>query len=150
MPQALIIYASLTGNTEACADILAEALEGHGVEVTLHDVMQAEAADFEDYDCCIAGAYTYGVDGVLPDEMLDCSEDLGQLDLSGKVFGVFGSGDEFYEVFCGAVDTLEEQFKKTGARQAGASVKVNLYPEDEAVTELERLAQDLADALADN
>ena len=91
MPQALIIYASLTGNTEACADILAEALEEHGVEVTLHDVMQAEAADFEDYDCCIAGAYTYGVDGVLPDEMLDFSEDLGQLDLSGKVFGVFGS-----------------------------------------------------------
>ena len=90
------------------------------------------------------------MDGVLPDEMLDFSEDLGQLDLSGKVFGVFGSGDEFYEVFCGAVDTLEEQFKKTGARQAGASVKVNLYPEDEAVTELERLAQDLADALADN
>ena len=39
---------------------------------------------------------------------------------------------------------------KAGARQAGASVKVNLYPEDEAVTELERLAQDLADALADN
>ena len=144
MPHALIIYASLTGNTEACADILAEALETHGIEVTMHDVMQAEAADFEDYDICIAGSYTYGDDGVLPDEMLDFADELGELDLAGKVSAVFGSGDTFYEVFCGAVDKLEELFEQAGAEKAGAGVKVNLNPEDEDVAELERLAADIA------
>ncbi len=50
------------------------------------------------------------------------------------------------EVFCGAVDTLEEQFKKTGAhaKLVPAAQGANLYPEDEAVTELERLAQDFS------
>ena len=147
MPQALIIFASLTGNTEACADILAEALEAHDIDVTMQDIMQSDAADFQDYDICIAGAYTYGVDGVLPDEMMDFAEELGELDLSGKVFGVFGSGDDFYEVFCGAVDALERQFIQAGATKAGAGVKVNLYPEAEAVQALEQLAADIAAAV---
>lgn len=144
MPQALIIFTSLTGNTEQCADILAEALESHGIDVEVHDVMQAEPADYEDFDICIAGAYTYGVDGVLPDEMLDFNDELGEMDLTGKVFGVFGSGDEFYEVFCGAVDTLEAQFIQAGATKGGDSVKVNLNPEDDDIANLERLAQDIA------
>ncbi|MDO4432699.1 MAG: flavodoxin [Aerococcaceae bacterium] len=144
MPQALIIFTSLTGNTEQCADILAEALETHGIDVDIHDVMQAEPEDYLDYDICIAGAYTYGVDGVLPDEMLDFYDELGELDLSGKIFGVFGSGDEFYEVFCGAVDTLEEQFIQAGATKGGPSVKVNLNPEDDDVEHLEQLAQAIA------
>ncbi len=83
--------------------------------------MQAEAADFEDYDCCIMGAYTYGVDGVLPDEVLDFSEDLGQLDLSGKVFGVF-VGTSSWSLLWGSWypwRTIQE----SRARQAGASVK---------------------------
>ena len=144
MAQALMIYASLTGNTEACADILAESLESHGIEVTMRDVMQSDAADFEDYDICIVGSYTYGDDGVLPDEMLDFAEELQSLDLTGKHFGVFGSGDTFYEVFCGAVDHLETIFESVGAIKAGEGVKVNLYPEEEAVAELERLAADIA------
>ena len=144
MPQALIIFTSLTGNTEQCADILAEAMESHGIEVEIHDVMQASPEDYLDFDICIAGAYTYGVDGVLPDEMLDFYDELGDLDLSNKVFGVFGSGDDFYEVFCGAVDTLEQQFINAGATQGGTSVKVNLNPEDEDIAKLELLAQEIA------
>ena len=36
MATALIVYASLTGNTEEIADILAESLEEQGVEVDIH------------------------------------------------------------------------------------------------------------------
>ncbi|WP_124058589.1 flavodoxin [Vaginisenegalia massiliensis] len=144
MPQALIIFTSLTGNTEACADFLADALEQHDIEVTIEDVMQADPHDFLDYDICLVGTYTYGVDGVLPDEMLDFYDDLLELDLTGKVSGVFGSGDTFYEVFCGAVDTMESAFLTVGATKGGDSVKVNLNPEEEDEANLQALADSIA------
>ncbi|MBZ6526847.1 flavodoxin [Aerococcaceae bacterium DSM 111021] len=143
MAEALIIYTSLTGNTEACVDIVAAQLEEHGVEVTIEDVMLAEPDDFLNYDIVLVGSYTYGVDGVLPDEMEEFHEELGDLDLSGKVFGVFGSGDDFYPVFCSAVDDFEEQFEKAGAVKGGIGVKVNLYPEEEDEVLLRKLADDI-------
>ena len=100
MAEALIIYTSLTGNTEACAEIVSAQLEEHGIDVTMEDVMLSEPEDFLDYDIVLVGSYTYGVDGVLPDEMEEFHEELAELDLSGKVYGVFGSGDDFYPVFC--------------------------------------------------
>lgn len=147
MAEALIVFASLTGNTEEMADIVADRLEERGITTDVIEVMQADAGDFLNYDAVLVGSYTYGVDGVLPDEMLDFHEDLGELDLSGKVFGVFGSGDDFYPVFCGAVTTFEEQFIKTGAQQAGESVKVNLNAEGEDIERLQALADAVADKL---
>lgn len=144
MAEALIVFASLTGNTEQMAHIVGYALEGHGITVDILDCMQADAEEFLDYDICIVGSYTYGIDGVLPDEMIDFHEELGELDLSDKVFGVFGSGDDFYEVFCAAVDFFEQQFIKTGATIGGPSVKVNLDAEEEDIERLEALAAGIA------
>ncbi len=144
MAEALIVFASLTGNTEEMADIVAERLEEHDINVEIVDCMQADAHDFLDYDICIIGSYTYGVDGVLPDEMIDFHEELGELDLTGKVFGVFGSGDDFYDYFCAAVDFFENQFVATGATKGGESVKVNLNAEDEDIENLNALADAIA------
>lgn len=143
MSQALIIYTSLTGNTEACVDIVADSLEEHGVDVTIYEVMEADAEDFLDFDIVLVGSYTYGVDGVLPDEMEDFHDDLAQFDLSGKVYGVFGSGDDFYPVFCSAVDDFESAFDKAGATKGGAGVKVNLYPEEEDEENLRKLVENI-------
>lgn len=145
MAEALIIFASLTGNTEEMADIVAETLEERGISTEILDVMQADAEDFLDYDVVLVGSYTYGVDGVLPDEMIDFHEELGELDLSGKTFGVFGSGDDFYEVFCAAIDFFEEQFLAAGATLGGESVKVNLNAEEEDIVRLQALANSIAD-----
>lgn len=141
--EALIIYTSLTGNTAACADIVADALETHGVDVTIYEIMEADAEDFLDFDIVMVGSYTYGVDGVLPDEMEDFYDELCQTDLTGKVYGVFGSGDDFYPVFCSAVDDFEKAFDQAGATQGGRGVKVNLYPEEEDEAELQRLVDDI-------
>lgn len=145
MANALIIFASLTGNTEEMANIVAETLEARGISVDILDAMQADVQEFLDYDICLVGSYTYGVDGVLPDEMIDFHEELGELDLTGKIFGVFGSGDDFYEVFCAAIDFFEQQFIVTGATQGGESVKVNLNAEEEDVIRLQALANSIAD-----
>ncbi len=143
MSQALIIYTSLTGNTEACVDIVADALETHDVDVTIYEVMEADADDFLDFDIVLVGSYTYGVDGVLPDEMEDFHEDLSQLDLTGKIYGVFGSGDDFYPVFCSAVDDFEKAFDQAGATKGGDGVKVNLYPEEEDEARLQGLVKEI-------
>lgn len=146
MASALIVFASLTGSTEECADFVAEALENHGVTVDIKDSLQATANDFENYDICIVGSYTYG-DGEIPDEILDFYEELPTIDLSNKVFGVFGSGDTYYEYFCNAVILFEEQFNKTGAKKGSQSVKIELNAEDDDIENLHHFAKELVEAL---
>ena len=113
MALAKIVYASMTGNTEEIADIVAKKLEELGHTVDVDECTTVDAADFEDADICIVATYTYG-DGELPDEIVDFYEDLADLDLSGKIFGVVGSGDTFYDYFCKSVDEFENQFTFTG------------------------------------
>ena len=139
MALAKIVYASMTGNTEEIADIVAKKLEELGTTV--------DAADFEDADICIVATYTYG-DGELPDEIVDFYEDLADLDLSGKIFGVVGSGDTFYDYFCKSVDEFENQFTFTGATKGADSVKVDLSAEDEDIENLEAFAEKISEALA--
>lgn len=94
MALAKIVYASMTGNTEEIADIVAEAFENLDIEVEINECTQVDADEFEEADICVVATYTYD-DGDLPDEIVDFYEDLQELDLSGKIYGVCGSGDTF-------------------------------------------------------
>jgi flavodoxin short chain len=145
MTLAKIVYASMTGNTEEIADVVAEALENLSIEVEINECTQVDADEFEDADICIVATYTYG-DGELPDEIVDFYEDLQDLDLSGKTFGVCGSGDTFYDDFCKSVDDFEEAFNKTGASKGAESVKVDLAAEEEDIQKLEAFAKTIVAA----
>ena len=102
MTVAKIVFASMTGNTEEIADIVA-----------------------------------------LPDEIQDFYEDLAGLDLKGKLYGVVGSGDTFYDEFCKAVDDFDRCFAATGAEKGSECVKVDLSAEDEDIEKLEAFAEEL-------
>ncbi len=143
MTLAKIVYASMTGNTEEVADIVAETLENLGLEVEINECTQVDASEFEEADLCIVATYTYG-DGDLPDEIMDFYDDLLELDLTGKIFGVCGSGDTFYDYFCKSVDDFETAFTKTGATKGATSVKVDLAAEEEDIEKLEAFAKELA------
>ena len=143
MALAKIIYASMTGNTEEIADIVGQKLEELGHDVEVDECTTVDASDFEDADLAIVATYTYG-DGDLPDEIVDLYEDLADLDLSGKIYGLVGSGDTFYDYFCKAVDDFEEQFAQTGAEKGAESVKVDLAAEDEDIEKLEAFAETLS------
>ncbi|MGT2835850.1 flavodoxin [Streptococcus hyointestinalis] len=143
MALAKIIYASMTGNTEEIADIVGQKLEELGHDVEVDECTTVDASDFEDADLAIVATYTYG-DSDLPDEIVDLYEDLADLDLSGKIYGVVGSGDTFYDYFCKAVDDFEEQFAQTGAEKGAESVKVDLAAEDEDIEKLEAFAETLS------
>lgn len=130
MANALIIYASMTGNTEAIALILEEELNLLGIQAEAVNCLQADADEFLNYDICIIATYTYGREGDIPDEFYYFFDDLGNLDLTDKIYGVLGSGEEFYGYYCRAVDTFDEQFQKTGAIKGADSVKIELNPEE--------------------
>ncbi|MFS1663854.1 flavodoxin [Streptococcus sp. zg-JUN1979] len=146
MALAKIIYASMTGNTEEIADIVGQKLEELGHDVEVEECTTVDASDFEDCDIAIVATYTYG-DGDLPDEIVDFYEDLADLDLSDKIYGVVGSGDTFYDYFCKAVDDFEEQFGLTGAKKGADSVKVDLAAEDEDIEKLEAFAEKISAGL---
>ncbi|MDT2827562.1 flavodoxin [Enterococcus viikkiensis] len=145
MTVAKIVYASMTGNTEEIADIVAEAFENLNIDVEIDECTQVDAEDFEDADICVVATYTYG-EGDLPDEMEDFYEDLKELDLTGKIFGVCGSGDTFYDQYCKSVDDFDAVFEKIGATRGADSVKVEMAAEEEDIENLEAFAKKIADA----
>lgn len=141
-----IIYASMTGNTEEIADIVGNKFQELGHTVEIDECTTVDAADFEDADVAIVATYTYG-DGDLPDEIVDFYEDLADLDLSEKIYGVVGSGDTFYDRFCQAVDDFEVQFARTGAKKGADSIKVDLAAEDADIENLEEFAEIISQQL---
>lgn len=145
MALAKIVYASMTGNTEEIADIVASKLEELGLEVQVHECTTIETEEILDADLIVVASYTYsyGGDGELPDEIVDFYADLADLDLTGKVYGVCGSGDTFYDDFCSAVDDFDVMLGSRGATKGSENVKVDLAAEDEDIVNLEQFATDL-------
>ncbi|MDR3127966.1 MAG: flavodoxin [Bifidobacteriaceae bacterium] len=138
MTSAKIIYASLTGNTEEIAKATKENLETAGIEVTIDEIDSSSPSDFNDFDIAIIASYTYG-DGDLPDEAVDFYDELQELDLSNKKYGVLGSGDTSYgNNFCKAVELFEEAFAKTGATKGAPGVKVEFDPDDEDLENIKK------------
>lgn len=145
MAKALVVYATITGNNEDVADIITDALEDLDVEVEETEMTMADPADFNDVDICVICPYTYD-EGALPEEGMDFYEDLQEEDLTGKVFGVAGSGDTFYgDDFCVAVDKFGEALAKTGATKGAANVHVNLAPDEEDIEKLDQFAKELVE-----
>lgn len=149
MATAQIVYASMTGNTEEIADIVANKLESLGVDVRNDECTTIESEEILDADIIVVASYTYsyGEDGELPDEIVDFYTDLADMDLSGKIYGVCGSGDTFYEEFCKSVDEFDAMLGSRGATKGAENVKVDLAAEDEDIENLEKFAEDLVAAL---
>lgn len=136
----IVVFASMTGNTEEMADAVAEGIRAQGAEAVLKDVFDANASELTDYDAVLLGAYTWG-DGDLPDEFLDFYDEMDDVDLSGKPSAAFGSADSSYPEFGKAVNLLEEKLQSCGAVLAAEGLKVELNPseqEKEACRELGR------------
>ena len=61
MTLAKIVFASMTGNTEEIADIVADKLRDLDVEVEVDECTTVDAEDFLEADITIVATYTYGV-----------------------------------------------------------------------------------------
>ncbi|WP_442602847.1 flavodoxin [Paenibacillus sp. KN14-4R] len=129
MENVIMVYASLSGNTETMADEVAAGIRGQGGQLTVCEAYNANAADLLQYDGIVLGAYTWG-DGELPDDFLDFFEELDDIDLTGKKAAVFGSGDTSYPMFCAAVDLLIDKLRERGCEVTAEGLKVEMCPRE--------------------
>ena len=143
-PVVKIVYASMTGNTEEIAEIINDEFEKANADVEMMTSDEASPEDFEDADICVVATYTYD-EGDIPDDIIDFYDDLADVSLDGKIYGVAGSGDTFYEFFCKAVDDFDTRFKEIGATKGADSVKVELSPEEDDIKHLETFVASLMD-----
>ena len=143
--QAKVYFATITGNNEDVADVIVETFQNESVEVTKEDIQLVDPQDISSTDTDIVVVVPYTFDkGSLPDEALDFYEDLVDTDLSGIVYGVSGSGDDFYgDDFAVAIDKFEQQFEKMGAVKGAEGVKVNLSPDATATKALQAFTKQL-------
>ncbi|AOH54408.1 flavodoxin [Peribacillus muralis] len=133
MSKIIMIFASMSGNTEEMADSIAAGIKESGVDVEMIDIMDSpEASILGEYDGILLGAYTWG-DGDLPDDFLDFYDEMEDVDLTGKKAAVFGSGDTYYTHYCAAVDILDEKLRERGADIVLEGLKVELTPEDDDI-----------------
>lgn len=143
MIKAHVVFATMTGNNEEVADIVCEALSQAGAGVRETEMSQTAVEDFKQADILVVCAYTYD-EGALPEEGLDFFDELSESDLTGKIFGVAGSGDKFYgEYFNKTVDQFDSVFEQAGATRGATKVKIDLEPYEEDVEQLTRFANEL-------
>ncbi|WP_282172417.1 flavodoxin [Cytobacillus firmus] len=137
-----VFYASMSGNTEAIADIIAGELKDQNHDVDLEDFMSVQSAsELLNYDLTFIGMYTWG-DGDYPDECLDIIEEIEQLDLEKQPFAIFGSGDTSYPDFCDALDQLQRLIEEQGGTVVGNPLRIEFNPEPEDEEEIKKFVSE--------
>jgi flavodoxin I len=112
-----LFYGTQTGKTEFVAEIIRDEF---GDNVTLHDISQAEAADFDDYQYLIIGCPTWNI-GELQSDWEGFFPELDDLDFIGKLVAYFGTGDQlgYGDNFQDAMGILEEKISQCGGKTVG-------------------------------
>jgi flavodoxin I len=146
MSNIIIVFASMSGNTEEMAETIADGMRETGARPVVKNVMDTSGSELSKYEGIVLGAYTWG-DGDLPDEFEDFYEEMDDLDLSGCKSAVFGSADSSYEHFGKAVDTLEEKLAELGAEKVLNGFKVELNPSKEEKAALVEFGKTFAAAI---
>ena len=115
-----LFFGTQTGNTETIAEQIQTALGGDSV-VTLHEVVDASASDFETYDCLIIGCPTWNIGEMQSDWDAFYENDLDEVNFSGKKVAYFGPGDQvgYSENFQDAMGLLEDKISKLGGETVG-------------------------------
>lgn len=137
----------MTGNTEEISEILESTVQDAGFEVEREECSEVDVDFFDDADACVIATYTYG-DGELPFEFEDFFDELEDKDLSGKIFGVVGSGDrEYGDLFCKSAHDFVEALEKAGAKKVAETVEIENNAEDEDVEALKKFVTELTAGL---
>ncbi|MEA5568293.1 flavodoxin FldA [Anabaena sp. UHCC 0399] len=112
-----LFYGTQTGKTESVAEIIRDEF---GDGVTLHDMSQAEAADFDEYQCVIVGCPTWNI-GELQSDWEGFFPELDDIDFNGKMIAYFGTGDQmgYADNFQDAIGILEEKISQRGGKTVG-------------------------------
>lgn len=139
-----IVFASMTGNTEEIAGLVQKEFENNGHDVNIYEAPEVGVSDFSDADILIVASYTYG-QGDLPDEIQEFYDELEGASLSGKTYGVIGSGDTSYgDNFGKVVDLFDKALSKAGANKGTDNVKIEFDADDDDKQKIKKFVSDLS------
>ncbi|KOC88387.1 FMN-binding protein MioC [Winslowiella iniecta] len=135
MADITLISGSTLGSAEYVAEHLAEKLEEAGFTTeTLHG---PELAELPQQGVWLVVTSTHGA-GELPDNLQPLFEEIEeqQPDLSAVRYGAVGIGNREYDLFCGAIDKMDNLLTARGAKRIGDRLDIDVMeheiPEDPA------------------
>lgn len=142
-----IVYASVTGNTEAVAQILQEICAAKSLEVEVWPINDLPIPELSRYDAVLVGTYTWG-SGEIPKEMQELFQAFENLERKELVTAVFGTGDSFFAEFCGAVDGFRDMLYVH--TDLAATLKIELMPQEKDFVRCEKLIDSVLNKLLTN
>lgn len=150
MGKVLVAYASTTGNTELMAEVITDHLIhlGHEAVMKSFDFDPVYVDDIPKYDAVIVGTHTWD-DGSLPYEVEDFYDELDDVNITGKIFAVFGSADSFYDSYGGAIDLMGDRVQQLGAILLPWRLKVDLEPDQKDILYCQEFADLVHKALVE-
>ncbi len=142
----LLLYASMTGNTEELATIITDTVQyrGHEVVTKTFELDPIDVEELFSYDGVLIGTYSWD-DGEIPFEAEDFYEELDDVDITGMVSGVFGSGDSFYDTFGGAANAIGDRLEAKQAQLVPERLIVDLAPDEEDEERCRKFAETFCD-----
>ncbi|WP_312240138.1 FMN-binding protein MioC [Pantoea sp.] len=135
MADITLISGSTLGSAEYVAEHLEEKLQEAGFSTQM--LHGPELDEIPQEGVWLIVSSTHGA-GELPDNLLPFYEAIveQQPDLSGVRFGAVGIGNREYDLFCGAIKTLDDLLQARGATRIGERLEIDVLeheiPEDPA------------------
>ena len=142
MSSIAVIYWSMTGNTQAMAEAIAQGAREAGAQVDVFSVDQVGVDQVLEYDQLALGCPAMGAEQLEESEFEPMYQDL-RGSLSGKPVGLFGSygwGDGEW------IRTWAEDAQAAGARLVADPVMANGAPDGDATDACNALGTALANA----
>ncbi len=120
----LILYGSVTGNSEYCAEKAARVARERGYDPTVESLAATEPEVLEQFDTALIVTSTYG-DGEPPDGTEDFYEavvNAKRLTLPNLRFSVLSLGDSSYDQFCKCGKDYDSALEAMGGTRLHARV----------------------------
>lgn len=124
----LILYGTVTGNAEICANQAAERLKEAGCPAEVKDIFDVQPHEVQKETTLLICISTYG-EGDPPDAGVPMWEGLvrdGNYDLCGLRFSVLGLGDSGYEKFCQCGKDFDAALERQGAQRIATRVDADV------------------------
>ena len=141
MSKVLIVYCSMSGNTKAAAEAIAEGARSAGAQVTLRDGALAQPDDLLECDAVALGSYdAFSYMGGGLKDFLDRAFYPTQGQVTGKPYAAFlthGGGGKAVQ----SIESIAQSFK---LKKAADAVLVKGKPEGQALADLKALGARLA------
>jgi flavodoxin I len=114
-----LFFGSTTGKTEYVVEIIQKEFGGEDV-VTLHNIADVDASDFDNYEHLIIACPTWDI-GELQSDWDGFFPELDDISFSGKKVAYLGTGDQvgYSDNFMDAMGILEEKISERGGTTVG-------------------------------